>query len=791
MSLVSRVLIASVAVAALLAPSALGAARAGSSVRSFGENGFATQGFGTEPIAGGAKESASMPDGGFLVRTERGSVGRYLADGSLDPAFGEDGYLLRLGVQAMATTADGRIYLLSGSGSDPRVLWRLLPNGSPDPGFGVGGMVRFGAGRSFDAVVPVASGGVFVAGGIVVEDGEQTSAHEGLEVLALNPDGSPRQGFAAGGYLTVPTPKVSLELEPCFAIEGEDLIFALRGYSKQPLILGRIRNDGTLDPSLEGRLSEKVDFGNVVGLELPSAGGFLLADGDGRVLKLAPDGGPDLGFGKEGIVTVEALKSTGPIKAFALGSEGNLYFATSTYDREEVPSHLVIGSLLKDGTPNPGFGAGSGALTIDAGGHDSAADLTVLAGGSLLFTGSSNHRPAEFIAAARFLPGGASDSAFASGGLLLAQPLGFSEDVVAGLLPRPGGRLMVVGRAQGQALVAAYGRGGHPDAGFGEGGRVSATDLGAGPGSEAAALAPLGRERALVAIDDLGPRSEGEEEPGTATVLALRPDGGIDRSFGEDGALDVRGFSRIADLVRTADGGYFAAGFSKRCRLRVARFGPDGELDRRFASPSLTEEARNCRRGRVDLVPRRGGAAFAAILGSQMVFAIDADGSLDSGFRKVQGADPRQLPKDIGALAADRRGGLLVAGTVHARLGVMRVTPGGRVARRFGIHGSALREIGRKVEVGGMRLDSAGGILVAGTANLCAEAPCSGTAPVVVRFDPEGRVDRTFGRAGVWLGARRGAEVDAMTLDGSRSVVLGGTLSRAGDRDLMLAKVRR
>jgi uncharacterized delta-60 repeat protein len=785
MSLLVRVLLGCAAVAASLAPAALGAPHAGSSVRSFGENGFATQAFGTEPGTGGAEESAAMPDGGFLIRTDRGLVGRYLLDGSLDAAFGEDGYLFRLGAEAIATAADGRIYLLSGSGSEPRVLWRLLADGSPDPSFGVGGMVRLGDDRSFDAVVPAPSGGVFVAGGIVVEDRDQDTAHEGIEVLALNPDGSLRLD------LTVPTPKVSVETDPRFAVEGEGLIFALRGSSEQPLILGRIRSDGSLDPGLEGSLAKDAKFGYVVGLDLAADGGLLLADGEGRVLKLAADGSPDPGFGKEGIATVEALKLAGPTKAFALGSEGNLYFGANTYDREEDPSHLMIASLLPDGTPNPGLGAGSGVMTIDAGGHDSAADLSVLAGGALLFTGSTNHRPPEFIAAARFLPGGAHDAGFGSGGLLLARPLRFSEDVAVGVLPRPGGRLMVVGRAQGQALVAAYRRSGRPDLRFGDRGRVSATALGAGPSSEAAAIAPLGREQALVAIDDLGFHSEEDEKPGTAIVVALRPDGGINRGFAENGALDVRGFSRVADLDRAADGSYFAAGFSKRCKLRVARYGPDGELDRRFATPPLNDEARNCSRGRVDLVLRPGGGAFVAILGSRMVFATDADGTRDGGFRKVRAADPRRLPDDIGALAVDRRGGLLVAGTVHSRLGVVRVTPHGRVGRRFGFRGSALREIGRRAEVGAMRLDAGGRILVAGKANLCAEAPCSGPAPVAVRFDRDGRLDRTFGRAGIWLGARRGAEVEAMTFDGPRSMVLGGTLSRAGDRDLMLAKVRR
>src|SRR5215203_2839544 len=110
---------------------------AGSLDRDFGRNGLVIQGFGTEPGVGGASEAAPMPDGGFVVKTGTPAIGRYLADGSLDTTFADNGYFLRGGsARSISTTADGRIYVLGWNETEEvPTLRRLLPDGMLDRSF--------------------------------------------------------------------------------------------------------------------------------------------------------------------------------------------------------------------------------------------------------------------------------------------------------------------------------------------------------------------------------------------------------------------------------------------------------------------------------------------------------------------------------------------------------------------------------------------------------------------------------------------------------------------------------
>ena len=95
------------------------------------------------------------PQGRILVAGETGgafkdlALVRYLADGSLDPAFGDGGGVVTdLGgddrAQALALQPDGKI-LVAGSGgrtsNEDFVLVRYLPDGRLDPSFGQGGHV--------------------------------------------------------------------------------------------------------------------------------------------------------------------------------------------------------------------------------------------------------------------------------------------------------------------------------------------------------------------------------------------------------------------------------------------------------------------------------------------------------------------------------------------------------------------------------------------------------------------------------------------------------------------------
>src|SRR5829696_7645672 len=122
----------------LAAPEPAGAAaggRPGTLDPSFASGGTLIRGFGTVPGSGWALETAPMPDGGFVVLTSGGSIGRYLADGSLDLGFGENGYLIGVEPRAIATTSAGRIYVL-GFGRKGLQVSRLLPDSAPDSSFG-------------------------------------------------------------------------------------------------------------------------------------------------------------------------------------------------------------------------------------------------------------------------------------------------------------------------------------------------------------------------------------------------------------------------------------------------------------------------------------------------------------------------------------------------------------------------------------------------------------------------------------------------------------------------------
>lgn len=119
---------------------------------------------------------AAQPDGGVLVAgirfgSPRMVVVRLLADGSLDPGFGDAGLATvdmgprGAGALRIAELPNGKI-LLGGYAQNRPALVRLLPDGTPDPSFGRNGRV-FGPRRMHGSITALAlrpHGGVVVAG---------------------------------------------------------------------------------------------------------------------------------------------------------------------------------------------------------------------------------------------------------------------------------------------------------------------------------------------------------------------------------------------------------------------------------------------------------------------------------------------------------------------------------------------------------------------------------------------------------------------------------------------------
>src|SRR4029077_7199313 len=131
-------------------------------------------------------------------------------------------------------------------------------------------------------------------------------------------------------------------------------------------------------------------------------------------------------------------------------------------------------------------------------------------------------------------------------------------------------------------------------------------------------------------------------------------------------------------------------------------------------------------------------------------------------------------------------------GTIGRRLGVVRLTRRGFVDRRFGRAGQASSRGGRFATASDLRIEANGHIIVAGRAYTCKIGSCRDASPVVARFTGDGKLDRGFGRRGVWIGLPGAVSALKAVAFGRESIVAGGSTGRPEkDRDLLLLRLHR
>jgi uncharacterized delta-60 repeat protein len=201
---------------------------------------------------------------------------RYLPNGELDPSFGKGGWVDNdLGSfefpHAVALQRDGGI-VVAGEG-DCRytgcfMLARYRPDGSLDPGFGEGGVVRtpFGlvtGARAFD--VSLAPDGRIVAAGFVQKGGDgQDSSH--FAVARYLPDGRLDQSFSRDGRATVDfgygndiAYAVAHQRRGRIVVAGQGTRNRYR--TEDDFAFARFRRNGRLDRSFSGDGRRTVNFG--------------------------------------------------------------------------------------------------------------------------------------------------------------------------------------------------------------------------------------------------------------------------------------------------------------------------------------------------------------------------------------------------------------------------------------------------------------------------------------------------------------------------------------------------
>ena len=342
-------------------------------------------------------------------------AGRYGGSLSLDATFAQDGILaLDVGAvdnldwtpQGLAVQADGRVLLAGrGGGAADRdfAVVRLREDGTLDSTFGTAGIAEVDLGYAYEVVESLRlqpDGKILVAGEV------SSSATGGNEVgvARLLADGSPDTSFGTGGARIVDL------------LGGEDVVNGM-------VVLG----DGRL------RLCGH---------------GWAVYPGspDLVVYGLLADGALDTSFGSGGVLRID----------FFGGDEFGGSCQPGGGDSVLVPGHgwgatgfaAVLARVLADGTLDAAFDDGStgmpGRATLDITGQGAGCDAVVRQpDGAILCAGNTQTGGDSESLLARFLPTGALDTSFGTGGWVTFDLGG--DDVFQTVVLLPDGRIAAAG----------------------------------------------------------------------------------------------------------------------------------------------------------------------------------------------------------------------------------------------------------------------------------------------------------------------------------------------------------
>lgn len=334
-----------------------------------------------------------------------------------------------------------------------------------------------------------------------------------------------------------------------------------------------------------------------------------------------------------------------------------------------------------------------------------------------------------------------------------------AEDVAL----QPDGKILAVGDMAGGSSYSAFGvfrytPNGELDRSFGQGGWV-ATEVGTFEHAHALALQKDGK--ILLA---------GEADCGVLCFGLLRyhPNGTLDQSFGQGGVVKTEMHRCGCDFYSVAvqpNGRIVAAGrvFNYLGQIQaVVRYLPDGRLDRTFARngilsfhfgygglypPHLALQPD----GKIVVVGWGGR-------GTDFTFArLRPNGTFDRSFSR-DGRQTVNFGRDredgANAVALQRDGRIVAAGMSRTgrvgptRFAVVRLTRNGALDRSFGRGGKVLT---RPAPLGGhanaVLIQPEGLILVGGLA--VEERTYHSSNWALLRYRANGRLDRSFGRAGI------------------------------------------
>ena len=357
------------------------------------------------------------------------------APGDLDPTFSGDGKLTDSGsARTIAIQPDGKIVA-----AGPRILFRYLPDGSPDITFGGTGKVTIGYHDGFMGLQP---DGKIVAAGL--HDGGDFDMN-GIALFRYNVDGSLDDTFGPGGRMIF-----YVDYGDCCAL-GDMVLSPAGGIFLVGTINGELWGFG-----FNADASFPLDYPTDVVLQQD---GKKIVIGQNLTARFDAGGAVDTSFGGEGFVQNQMLSSS---NAVAVQGDGKIIVAGCTSTAGEVncdtfalvrynPNGSLDTTFDGDGRVHTYFGGGQGVYEADI------RSLAIEPSGKIIAAGSSEAGFSEGetdFTLVRYNPNGSLDTTFGGGDGISRVDFNNSVDVAKGMTLDAQGRAVVIGESDGAFAIA-------------------------------------------------------------------------------------------------------------------------------------------------------------------------------------------------------------------------------------------------------------------------------------------------------------------------------------------------